>query len=425
MEVAVLERYFLKPQTVDRILACWLGSRIESYVAALADRGYSVRTVLRRVPILVEFAGFTEAKGVAQVEAAARLIDDFVADWLSTRRADHPGEVIHRDRNLVRVTVRQFFSLAVTDSEYLRARVPLVDPFIGQLPGFFEYLRTERGLRSSSIRHYQHYLRRFERYLRQVGCQNLGSLALPVVTGFITTSAQEFGSRAMVCLCSTVRVFLRYARREGVLNRDLSKLVEVPQHYRLADIPRSIDWDAVQKMLDQVDRRTAGGRRDYAMLLLMVTYGLRAREVSVLTLDDIDWKRDRLHVRERKADHTTAYPLARVVGEAIIDYLKNGRPDVQSRELFWRHLAPRAPLTHAAVSSIASKYLHRAGVPVARPGSHTLRHACVQRLVDGGFPLKTIGDYVGHRSPSSTMIYAKVQVDALREVALGDGEDLQ
>jgi integrase/recombinase XerD len=82
-------------------------------------------------------------------------------------------------------------------------------------------------------------------------------------------------------------------------------------------------------------------------------------------------------------------------------------------------------LTHAAVSSVASKYLQKAGIPVLRPGSHTLRHACVQRLVDGGFPLKTVGDYVGHRSPSSTMIYAKVQVDALREVALGDGEELQ
>jgi integrase/recombinase XerD len=161
------------------------------------------------------------------------------------------------------------------------------------------------------------------------------------------------------------------------------------------------------------------------MLLLMVTYGLRAREVAALTLDDLDWKRDRLHVRERKADHTTAYPLAPVIGEAIIDYLKNGRPNAQSRVLFWRHLAPRSPLTHAAVSSVASKYLHKAGIPVSRPGSHTLRHACVQRLVDGGFPLKTVGDYVGHRSPSSTMVYAKVQVDALREVALGDGEELQ
>ena len=95
-----------------------------------------------------------------------------------------------------------------------------------------------------------------------------------------------------------------------------------------------------------------------------------------------------------------------------------------SRALFWRHLAPRTALTHSAVACTAGKYLRKAGITVPRPGSHTLRHACVQRLVDSGFPLKTIGDYVGHRSASSTMIYAKVQVDALREVALGDGEDL-
>jgi integrase/recombinase XerD len=229
----------------------------------------------------------------------------------------------------------------------------------------------------------------------------------------------------MVGLASSLRIFLRYLRREGLLDRDISKLVEIPQRYRLADIPRSISWEAVQKVLDQPDRRTVVGRRDFAVLLLMATYGLRAREIATLTLDDIDWKRDRLHVRERKADHTTAYPLAPAIGEAIIDYLKNGRPDVSSRVLFWRHLAPRIPLTHHAVASIATQCLRKAAITVPRPGSHTLRHACVQRLVDSGFPLKTIGDYVGHRSASSTMIYAKVQVDTLREVALGDGEDLQ
>ncbi len=141
-----------------------------------------------------------------------------------------------------------------------------------------------------------------------------------------------------------------------------------------------------------------------------------------LTLDDIDWKRERLHVRERKADHTAVYPLSPVVGEAIAAYLKCGRPQTEERHLFFRHLAPHQPLTHAAVSSRASHYLHKAGVQVRRAGSHTLRHTCVQRLVDAGFPLKTIGDYVGHRSASSTEIYAKVAVETLRNVALGDGE---
>jgi site-specific recombinase XerD len=113
-----------------------------------------------------------------------------------------------------------------------------------------------------------------------------------------------------------------------------------------------------------------------------------------------------------------------LVGDAIVDYLKRSRPRSADRQLFLRHLAPQQPLTHAAVSGRASHYLHKAGVSVRRAGSHTLRHACVQRLVDAGFPLKTIGDYVGHRSSASTEIYAKVAVESLRDVALGNGEVL-
>lgn len=419
----MLERFFVKPQTVDRIMDCWLGPQIDEYVTALCDRGYAPRSIYRRVPVLTKFAAFTAAHNVDQIKRTEVLIEPFIDDWLFTRRGDRSAEACRRDRNFVGGVVRHFFSQVVSKSDNTSHRTAWPIPFATQVSGFFDYLREERGLRASSIHHYRHYLRGFERYLRDVGCE-VTALSLPVVTGFVTTQAQHFGPRSMIGLASTLRVFLRYVHREGLLQRDISKLVEVPQHYRLADIPRSIGWDSVRKMLDQVDRRTVVGRRDYAMLLLMITYGLRAREVATLTLDDLDWKRDRLHVRERKAEHSTTYPLAAIIGEAIVDYLKNGRPEVASRLLFWRHLAPQSALTQSAVSATASKYLHRAGIAVSRPGSHTLRHACVQRLVDTGFSLKTIGDYVGHRSASSTMIYAKVQVDGLREVALGDGEDL-
>ena len=101
----------------------------------------------------------------------------------------------------------------------------------------------------------------------------------------------------------------------------------MPQVYRLADVPRSITWDEVRRTLEAVDRRTIRGRRDYAILLFLVTYGLRAHEVAKLTLEDIDWKRERFQVPERKAGHATAYPLAGVVAEALIDYLKRGRPE--------------------------------------------------------------------------------------------------
>jgi site-specific recombinase XerD len=136
------------------------------------------------------------------------------------------------------------------------------------------------------------------------------------------------------------------------------------------------------------------------------------------------WKRERLQVQERKAGHATVYPLAGVVGEALIDYLKRGRPETEDRHLFFRVVAPQDPISAAAVSSSVALYLHKAGIQVRRAGSHTLRHTCVQRLIDAEFPLKTIGDYVGHRSSQSTRVYSKVAIASLREVAMGDGEEL-
>jgi integrase len=180
----------------------------------------------------------------------------------------------------------------------------------------------------------------------------------------------------------------------------------------------------VEQVLQKVDRRSAVGKRDYAVLLLLVTYGLRAREVEALMLDDIDWQHNRLHIRGRKAGHSTAYPLTQTVGEAILDYLKQGRPETSKRAVFLGAYAPYKPVSYVAVSMRVKWYLRKAGINVARPGSHTLRHACVQRLVDAGFSLKTIGDFIGHRTPDATRVYAKVNVEALREVALGDGEEV-
>jgi integrase/recombinase XerD len=208
------------------------------------------------------------------------------------------------------------------------------------------------------------------------------------------------------------------------VGRDLSDAVEWPQVYRQSTVPRSISWAEVGRVLGCVERRTPAGKRDYAILLLLVTYGLRAREVAALTLDDIDWRHDRLVVPERKAGHSTAFPLATSVGEALVDYLQNGRPDSDDRHMFMRAVAPIRPIGSAAVSSLARAYLLRAGIDVPRPGSHTLRHSAVQRLVDAQFPLKTIGDFIGHRSARSTEVYAKMDVESLRLVALGDAEEV-
>jgi len=149
----------------------------------------------------------------------------------------------------------------------------------------------------------------------------------------------------------SARVFLRYLHRERLIARDLSLIVEAAPYYRLAHLPRSITVEDVLKMLDGIDRQIVLGRRDYAMLLLLVTYGLRAREVAALTLDDIDWRHERLRIPARKGGHSTAYPLSPRVGAAILEYLKAGRPPTKLRPVFFHVTAPCAPITQAAVSS--------------------------------------------------------------------------
>jgi site-specific recombinase XerD len=246
------------------------------------------------------------------------------------------------------------------------------------------------------------------------------------LTAFVAErAAAGLGKATIRDGCGVLRVFLRYAHREGAIATDLSGVLDRAQFYRLSSIPRSITWEEVGTVLAGVDRRSPCGKRDWAILMLLVTYGLRGREVAALTLDDIDWKRERLRVPERKAGHSTAFPLSVSVGEALVDYLQHGRPQTEQRRVFFRAAAPIKPIGPAAVSCRARHYLLKAGIEVPRPGSHTLRHTCVQRLVDADFTLKTIGDFVGHRSAQSTEIYAKVAVEPLRQVVLGgDGEEV-
>jgi len=420
----MLERYFVRPRTLDRIRASWLGPAIEQHATWLLERGHATRNLGHRVPILMQFGTFTAARGATRYEDLPAHVDAFVDDWII--RGDHQrasGPARPRLTREIRGPIEQMLRVVVpgfVGHTRRRARQPFGD----RVPGFYAYLRDERGLRDETITHYGHHLQQFDTYLRDVGVIDLGGVSAVVVSGFITDRSRDLQRTGVRDRCGVLRVFLRYLHRQGVLACDLSGTVEAPPVYRLATIPRSITWDEVRQVLDTIDRRTVVGRRDYGMLLLLVTYGLRAREVAALTLDDLDWRHDRLRVPERKAGHSTAYPLSPLVGQAIVEYLKAGRPATSARQVFFRTLAPFEPITHSAVSCRAAHYLRQAGIIVPRPGSHTLRHTCVQRLVDAGWPLKSIGDYVGHRSPGSTEIYSKVAVEALRDVACGGKEEI-
>jgi integrase/recombinase XerD len=418
----MIEHYFIKHQTQDRIRASWLGKPIERYVTSLHEQQYAARNVHRRVPILMQFAVYAQSRGVKVWTDLPDHVQPFVEQWVRERGGRCRNEQARKKvATCIRGPIEQMLRLVLPD--YIECnRKP--HPFAEQAPGFLDYLREERGLRPRSLYHYDYCLRSLHSYLEELGVSNLKELSPTILSGFVTVRGQQCGKRAMTALCSALRVFLRYVHREGLIARDLSSSIQAPKRYRLAEIPRSISWEDVGRMLETVDRRTASGKRDYAILLLLVTYGLRSREIAALTLEDLDWERERLRVPERKAGHSTAYPLSPIVGEAILDYLKHGRPTTSDRHIFFRVLAPVRPLTFMAISSRAAHYLHKAGIAVVRGGSHTLRHSCVQRLVDAHLSLKTIGDYVGHGSPDSTMIYTKIDVEALRHVARACEEEV-
>jgi integrase/recombinase XerD len=247
-------------------------------------------------------------------------------------------------------------------------------PFQTDAPGFLEYLRTERGLRESTVSHYLHYLTCFSKYLTHVGLTSLRELSPALLASFVIDTAPTLLRTSRRDLIGCLRIHLRFCYRERITSKDLSGAVEMPQSFRLADVPRSITWDEVRRLRETVDRRTVCGRRDYAILLLLVTYGLRGHEVAKLTLDDIDWDCERLRIPERKAGHSTAYPLAGVVAEST-DRLseawatRNGGPpllfpharppgtDYQWRHIFTgrglppesRHQSTSAGSTHLAV----------------------------------------------------------------------------
>lgn len=420
----MIDHYYRKPQTIDRIRASWLGEPIERYINWLHEEGYAARNVYRRVPVLMHFAAFAQTRGAKIWQDLPIHVKPFVEEWVhvhGTRARD--DRALKSVASCVRSPIEQMLHLIMPDFVG-SGRGHLAHPFTAEAPGFFRHLEEERGVRPATVLQYDFCLRSLERYLRDLQLTSLEELSPTILSGFVTSRAQVLGKCAMTGLCSSLHVFLRYLHREGLTSRDLAGSVDSPKRYRMAEIPRSIPWKDVQRMLEAVDRRAAVGKRDYAILLLLVTYGLRSREIAALTLDDVDWERERLRVPERKAGHSTAYPLSPIVGEALVDYLKKGRPKTVDRHVFLRVLAPAGPLSAMAISGRASHYLHKAGITVARPGSHTLRHSCVQRLVDAHFSLKTIGDYVGHGSPDSTMIYAKVDVEALREMAQGPGEEV-
>jgi integrase len=247
---------------------------------------------------------------------------------------------------------------------------------------------------------------------------DLSELTAQDVTKFLQDHARQLSPGRAKLLVTALRSFLRYLRHHGEISIDLAGCVPPVAAWSFSTVPKFLPAGTVQRVLDQCARDTGDGKRNYAVLLLLARLGLRACEIVALSLDDIDWDNGRITIR-CKGGRWAQLPLPADVGEAIAIYLRTGRPRCVCRHVFLRHRAPlRGFGDSITVSTIVRRALIRAGIDSVRKGAHLFRHTLATDLLREGASLDEIGELLRHRSPNTTALYAKVDLTALRTLAL-------
>jgi site-specific recombinase XerD len=281
-----------------------------------------------------------------------------------------------------------------------------------------QHLREARGLARATIINYVPFVRSFLKDRFGDGPATLAHLCARDVVAFVQRQASHLHPKRAKLLTSALRSFLHYARYRGEVKLDLAAAVPIVPKWSMSSVPRAIGADQVRQLLASIERNTALGRRDYAILLLLSRLGLRSSEVAFLELDGIDWKAGRLSVRG-KGGQRSEFPLPSEVGKAIAAYLRNGRPRCGSRRVFLRARAPICGFQGACgVGSIVRHRLLRAGVESPTYGTHQFRHGLATEMLRHGASLGEIGELLGHHNPQTTKIYTKVDLEALRTLAL-------
>jgi site-specific recombinase XerD len=279
------------------------------------------------------------------------------------------------------------------------------------------YLREERGLAQATLINYLALVDRFLLDRFGKGPVRLGQLAARDVTRFVLRRAYTMSPGRAKLLVTALRSFLRFLFLREETAIDLTASVPMVADWRLAKLPKFIPAEDVQRLLRACDRHSATGRRDYAVLVLLARLGLRASEVVQMTLEDIDWTAGELIVRGKGARHDRL-PLPADVGEAVVQYLRGDRPRCPSRRVFICAKAPRRGFEGSStVCTIVRRAIARAGLQTPSRGAHLLRHSLATDLLRRGGSLAEIGELLRHRSPDTTVLYAKVDLGALREVA--------
>lgn len=381
-----------------------LGPYLDGFVKWLRNEGYPTLPIRLRV----------RATGSLDAELRARGVSDIgqltSADLLEYG-PQHARDDVYRSA-VLHSLARYLGKLgALAPSPETRS--------ISLISTYRSYLENVRGLAASTVSSHASTVAGLLAFIGyDDGPERLSTLCHGNIERFIELLGRAHCRASLQHDVGHLRSFLRYLAARGMIEVELAERIDTPRVYRDEQLPRSVPWPTVQDLLRSIDRSCPMGRRDYAMLLLVATYGLRSCEVVALTLDDIDWHAERLRVPRSKVQGPLELPLTPEVGAAIIHYVRDGRPDLPCREVFLRVRSPVGTLKPTALTEAFQGCVRRSGLPIPFQGPHCLRHSLAVHLLRHGASLKQIGDLLGHRSPESTCVYLRLQIEDLREVAL-------
>lgn len=293
---------------------------------------------------------------------------------------------------------------------------PLIEQFCA------DALRV-RGVAVETVNAETIYIARFFRHFAPPGsCEKLLEAVSPgAISGFLAEYAAGNTPGSLRWMQVSLRSFLRFAYRSSLIGRDLSALVPVRSIRRLGTVPRSLPDGCIARLRCGIDRSTAEGMRDSAIICLLATYGVRGVQIRRLRLDGIDWRRDRIRFPAAKGGRAVEQHLVAEAGNLLFEYIRCARPGSGHPEVFLTLREPFGPLPSASyLSNTLKRRIKQLGLVLpdgVSHGTHGFRHAFASRLV-GKVPFKDLVDQLGHRDPASTLIYSKVDLDGLRQAAL-------
>jgi len=407
---------------------------IVQYQSFLETHGYTPARVRRRLRYLAGFARFVELEGLSDL---ARLTDNQVVRFIEYWTAHEPGARISpgfsrrqrfapSDHIGLQYTLRAFLHWAHEVGHLDQNPFPHRPPVRGRyfFPATREYLsfcEEHKGLAHNSLVQIELFLRRFDQFLHQDGIHDLKQLQACHLDQFVSSQAASSNRGRIQRVVKILRGFFRYLFARQMVDRDWAAALISPPQYRLARTPRALPVGQVRQVLAGIDRLAPGGRRDFAVLLLAAGLGLRAGEIAALRLEDLDWRGERISVRQFKNQHLLELPLPRPLVEALADYLRHERPAHSlHRHVFLRQNPPWTPLAAGSVSGLMARRLRQAGV---KASGHHFRHSFASDLLRAGVGYSTLQELLGHRHFTSTQVYTKVDLSALREVADNDAQD--